>query len=195
MESAKTYKRKNYFIDKSFQSKFIIKFCLLVLLGGLLTIGALYLLAMQSTTVSIINSRVVARTTADFLLPILVQTVVIVTIIVSLATIMVALLVSHKIAGPLFRFKKILETLGKGDFSSEFHIRHLDQLQDLAITINSMISTNKDEISKLKTGLTDLKSKLDSISEQDLPEHKRALLNELKRIADELKNRASHFKT
>lgn len=195
MESARNYKRRNYFIDKSFQSRFILRFCLVVFLGGILTIAILYLLAMQSTTVSIINSRVVASTTADFLLPILIQTVIIVTIMTSLATIAVTLLVSHKISGPIFRFKQVMETLGKGDFSQEFHIRHLDQLQDLANEINLMVVTTKRELQQLKFSFTSLKEKLDNIPEQDLPENKRVLLSELKRLAQEIKKKLDYFKT
>ena len=52
----KRIKRHIYFIEKSFQAKFIMKFCGLVALGGFLTIGLLYLWAARATTVSIVNS-------------------------------------------------------------------------------------------------------------------------------------------
>jgi len=192
---AKTYKRKNYFIDKGFQSNFILKFFILVFIGGLLTIGMLYFLSAQSTTVAIVNSRVVARTTADFLLPILIQTVVIITIMVSLATAVVTLLVSHKIAGPMYRFKKVLENLEKGDFSSGFNIRQHDQLQDVADTFNSMIKKTRQELSLLKSGLASLSKELNAISEQEVSEAKRAGLRELKDICEELNRKIGHFKT
>ncbi len=146
----RTYKRKIHFIEKDFQVKFILKFCCLVALGGLLTIVILYILAMKSTSVSIVNSRVMVRTTSDFLIPILIQTVIIVTIVVSIATIIVTLFVSHKIAGPLYRFKKILKILEEGDFSSGFKIRHHDQLQDVADTFNNMISKIREKLKALK---------------------------------------------
>ncbi|MDP6686286.1 MAG: hypothetical protein QGI05_04970, partial [Candidatus Omnitrophota bacterium] len=91
MTKAKGYKRRTYFIDKKFQTKFILKFCALVAVGGFLTIGILYCLAVQSTTVSFVDSRVVVQTTADFILPILLQTVLIVMIVVSFATIFITL--------------------------------------------------------------------------------------------------------
>ena len=128
----KRIKRRIYFIEKSFQAKFIMKFCGLTGLGGILTIGLLYLWARGATTVSIVNSRVVVTTAANFILPLLIQTVSIVTILVAIATMAVTLFVSHKIAGPLYRFKKIMEALGEGDFLSHVSIRKGDQLQDLA---------------------------------------------------------------
>jgi len=187
-----TSKRKVYFIDKSFQAKFILKFCALVAFGGLLTIGLLYLFAMRSTTVAFVNSRAVVRTTADFILPVLIQTVAIVVIIVGFATVIVTLFVSHKIAGPLYRFKKVMQDLEKGDFSSDFRVRHLDQLQDLAGTFNNMIKKIREEIKTLKNGFSALKEKSESISESEVSESKRSLLEELKRIAEEL-NKSSRF--
>lgn len=192
----KTYlKRKNYFIEKPFQTKFILKFCLLVAVGGLLTIGILYFLAMQSTTVAFVNSRVVVKTTADFILPILIQTVVIVMIIVSIGTMAVTLFVSHKIAGPLYRFKKVMKTLEEGNFSSNFRIRTADQLKDLADAFNNMIIKIRTELKTIKDNFFSLDEKLNNISEEDVVEKKRSLLSELKRISGELNKKVDHFKT
>lgn len=188
-------RRKNYFIEKEFQTKFILKFCGLVVIGGLLFIGILYFLVMQSTTVSIVNSRVIVRTTADFILPVLIQTVVIVTIIVSLATIAVTLFISHKIAGPLYRFKKVLQELESGDFSSDFSIRHFDQLQELARMFNTMIKKIRGELKQLKDNSISLKDKLESLSEYEVSEMKRPILTELKKISEELNKLMRYFKT
>ncbi|MCM8787847.1 MAG: methyl-accepting chemotaxis protein [Candidatus Omnitrophica bacterium] len=190
-----TNRRKVYFIEKSFQMMFILKFCALVVVGGLLTIGILYFLASHSTTVSLVDSRVVVRTTADFILPILIQTIALVTILVGLATIMVTLFISHKIAGPLYRFKKALKTLAEGDFSGEFRIRRFDQLQDLASVFNDMVFKVRTKIVNLKDKFSFLKEKLDNILEDEVVEHKRAYLTELKKISEELDKIISYFKT
>lgn len=132
-------RRRNYFIEKSFQVRFILKFCILVVCGGLLTIGLLYATGMNSTTVSIVNSRVVVKSTGDFLLPILIQTFLVVIVLVGAAAILVTLFVSHKIAGPLYRLKKAMEQLSEGDFKAEVKLRQQDQLKDLADTFNTMV--------------------------------------------------------
>lgn len=194
-ESKRGYSRRNYFIEKKFQSNFILKFCSLVALGGLLTIGIIYFLASRSTTVSIINSRVMAHSTADFLLPLLIQTVLIVVIIVSLATIAVTLMFSHKIAGPLFRFKKSIKTLEEGDFSAEFHTRHLDQLKELNAALNSMVVKVREQLNLLKLYFTAFNEKLNNLSDGDVSEHKRANLGDLKRITEELNKIVRYFKS
>jgi len=188
-------RRKIYFIEKNFQTKFIMKFCTLVALGGLLTIGIIYLFAMKSTTVSIINSRVLVRSTADFLLPLLFQTVIIVMILIGLATITVTLFVSHKIAGPMHHFKKIVETLSEGDFSSNFSIRNADQLKALADVLNNMITKTKAQLSMLKDSFLSLKKQLDSFSENEVIEKSRPALSELKKIAERLDKIIQYFKS
>ena len=196
MENKKsTDKRRIYFIEKSFQARFILRFCTLIVVAGLLTMGILYLFVFRSTTVSIINSRVVVRSTADFLLPLLLQTLLIVTILIGLATIVLTLLFSHKIAGPLYRFKKVIENLEQGDFSQDFHIRLNDQLKDLADKFNSMIGKTRFHIQVLKDNLKNLKEKLNNFSEYDIIEHKRLYFGELKSIIEEIDKLIQHFKS
>lgn len=191
----KPYRRANYFIDKKFQTKFIAKFSLLVLAGGLVTIALLYFLGLESKTVAILNSRVVAMTTSDFILPLLIQTVITVTIIVGITAGILTLLVSHKISGPLYRFKKVMQELEQGNFSSQFYIRSADQFHGLADEINSMIRNTKQEISVLKSKVISLRQKMEGLNENDLPENKRPSLMELKRITEELDKALRYFKT
>jgi methyl-accepting chemotaxis protein len=163
-------KRRNYFIDKGFQGMFILKFCLIVICSSLLTAGIMYFLGRKSTTVSILDSRVVVLGTANFLLPLLIQTALVVLVIVGIATIAVTLFFSHKIAGPLYRFRKVIEALGEGDFSLHFRIRDYDQLQNLGKELNAMIENIKIKINAVKENISKLKKKSGNISQEDLEE-------------------------
>jgi len=144
------YQRSNYYIDKSFQTKFILKFCSLLAFGSALTVALIYWLARHSTTVGIANGRVAVHTTAEYLLPLLLQTVFIELVIVSLAAIAMMLLVSHKIAGPLHRLKIMLGLLGEGDFSSSMRLREGDQLKQVAVTYNETVEKINGRIKTLK---------------------------------------------
>ncbi len=192
---AQYQRRRIYFIEKKFQFRFILKFCVIVILGGLLTIGLIYYFAKQSTTVSFVNSRAVVKSTADFLLPILVQTVLVVMIFVGFATIILTLFVSHKMSGPLYRFKEVMDALGEGDYLSDFKIRKLDQMQDFANAFNEMIKKIRTQISVIKNESLDLQKKLDSISENDILPQKKPYLEELKKISSELNKTISRLKT
>ncbi len=140
-------RRRNYFIERSFQAGFILKFCGLVVAGGFLTTLLMYLLSGRFTTVAIVDSRVVVKSTADFLLPILIQTVLVVVIMVGIATIFMTLMVSHKIAGPLYRLKKAMQEVSNGDFV-QIHLREFDQLGDVVKDFNDMTRKLKEKFQK-----------------------------------------------
>ncbi|MBF0387895.1 MAG: methyl-accepting chemotaxis protein [Candidatus Omnitrophica bacterium] len=160
--------RRNYFINKDFQSRFIIQFCLLVVFSGVLTIIILYFWGKASTTVAIVNSQVMVRPTGDFLFPVLVQTGLIVMVIVGLATIVVTLLFSHKIAGPLYHFRSVIQGLKEGDFSRDVHIRDYDQLQDLAVEMNAMIVAVRQQINLTKASIATFKNKEGNVFDKDI---------------------------
>lgn len=189
------YRRRHYFIDRKFQGRFILQFSALVLLGGLLTIAFLYFLGAQSTTVAIKNSRVVAATTADFILPLLLQTVLSITAAVAITAGIFILLISHRISGPLYRFKKVAEALERGDFSSDFHIRSTDQFQELAAKLNKALFNIKQEVTALKNNIASLGTRIEALAEADFPENKRAVLAELKKVTKELDKTIRFFKT
>lgn len=189
-----TNQRKNYFIDKPFQFKFILRFSLLVMLGGIAAALFLYYFSRGATSISIVDSRVVVRSTADFLLPVLMQTVAVVFTVTALATIGVTLFVSHKIAGPMYRFKKVLEGVKDGDFSHGFHLRSGDQVKDVADSMNEMIRVNCGKIGLIKALAVKLNNDLAVIAENDVYNEKQAVMAEVRRAAKELKEVSEQFK-
>jgi methyl-accepting chemotaxis protein len=148
MSPATPHKRRIYYIDKAFQSKFIIQFCLLVALGSFIVMGVLYYLAQHSTTVAIIHGHVTVHTTADYLLPLLAQTILVQMIAVAFAAIVMTLYISHKIAGPLYRLKVMLKGLAQGEVSRPMRLREGDQLQEVAQEYTQAVSQLNSRIKK-----------------------------------------------
>jgi len=177
------HKRRNYFIDKKFQTNFILKFCLLIVATGVFIMTALYALAGKATTVSFVNSRVIVQSTADFLFPLLIQALVVSAIIVGLGTIIVTLFASHRIAGPIYRFKKVLGSVGDGDFSLDCKIRLKDALQDVALAFNGMLTNVRKNFNLIDKDLKSLKGKLDAGD-----------LKEIKKSVSDVDKALHHFK-
>lgn len=158
----KKTRRRNYFIDKKFQTKFIVKFCI-ILLGTSLLIGALFIyFADNSTTVAIENTKVVVKRTSDFMMPIMIQTLIIVTMSSAVSVIILTLFTSHKIAGPLYRIKKEIDVLKEGDLTSVFRIRSKDQLKSLVNSISDLADVWRGKHSLLKEKVSDIKQILNS---------------------------------
>ena len=76
MERTKDCKRQQHFIDKNFQTNFILKFSSIVVLGSILIGVVVMFLSRGMTTVTIENTNVVVKSTIDFLFPIILQTII-----------------------------------------------------------------------------------------------------------------------
>ena len=157
------FKRKNYFIDRTFQAKFMIKFCIIVIVSSALVIGLLVFLSKGSTTVAIENTEVVVKRTADFILPMVIQTVLLTFLFSATAVLVLTMVVSHKMAGPLFRLKNEIDILKESDLRRDFSIRGNDQLQNFAKSLNEMCISLKGKHLRLKENYKKL---------QDYLEHK-----------------------
>jgi methyl-accepting chemotaxis protein len=189
-----SYRRTNVYIDKEFQMKFILKFCGVVAAGAGVTILLLYLLSQQSTSVSFVQARVKVMTTADFILPLLIQTVLIVMAVVGVASIGVTLIVSHKIAGPLFRFKQTFKELSSGNFTNQVRLRKGDQLLEVAGDFNHMISIVREKLLQANTQLAGIKADIDAIGEFNIDDAKRKRFHELQFKVQELEKAMKFFK-
>ncbi len=140
------YKRKNYFIKKDFQARFILKFCLLLLTGVVISTGLLFLFSQGTLTSSFQHSRLVIENTALAILPSVVYTGLITLGLLTVATIFVTLFISHKIAGPMFRFEKDLKEIGQGDLTKKVVLRNKDQAAELADCINDMTTSLRKKV-------------------------------------------------
>jgi methyl-accepting chemotaxis protein len=156
-QETKPYKRRHYFVQKEFQLKFILKFCLLVLLGAVVSTGLLFLFAQGTLTTSFEHSRISIRDTAVAIMPAVIYTNLITVALITLATMVVILFVSHKIAGPLFRFQKELTRIGEGDFTVRVHLRRKDQITDMAESLNLMVAGLNQKFRTVHDALEDLR--------------------------------------
>ena len=96
------------------------------------------------------NLSAVVKTTADFILPMLLQVIVIVTLFVAIATIFIVLLTSHRISGPLFRLTIELDKIKEKDLTHPIQLRANDQLKRLARECEEMRAEYQRSVSLMK---------------------------------------------
>lgn len=161
-----TYKRRQYFINKRFQIRFIIKFTLVFVLGAVLSVLITMYTTQGTLTSSFEGAKLVIEKTSFAIMPSVIITNIITTTIVGVIALVVTLLVSHKIAGPMFRFEKDLEDIAAGNLRKKIHIRNGDQFASVAGNLNGMVNDLHTKISEVQEELH-LLSK--AASEHDLP--------------------------
>jgi len=149
-------KRKRYFINKEFQLRFIVRFCLLILIGVIISTGLLFLLTHGTLTSSFRDSRLVIESTASAIAPAVIYTNLITLGLISLAALVVTLIVSHKIAGPVYRFEKEMKEIGEGDLTKKVKLREKDQIKGMVESINTMITSLHGKVLAIHSDLGDL---------------------------------------
>lgn len=155
-ENARGYKRKTVYIKKDFQFKFILKFCLILLAGVIISTSLLYYFSQETLTTSFENSRLVIQNTGLAILPAIIVTNLITLGIICIAAIIVTLFVSHRLAGPMFRFEKDINRIKDGDLGVKIHLREKDQFSEMALALNNMTQGIHEKISKVNHRLDEI---------------------------------------
>ncbi|NQT75292.1 MAG: methyl-accepting chemotaxis protein [Candidatus Omnitrophica bacterium] len=192
-------KRRRYLINMKFQTEFILKFCGLVVLGAVVFGVILYVFSSRTLTTSFENSRLVVKSTASYLLPGLLFGGLVVAILTATAASIVVLLMTHRVAGPMYRFEKYAEKVGSGEISSDLKIRKKDQFQNLVGAFNKMtqdLGAGLLKVIGVSDKLDDLIDQLsDSTnSEMLLKEDIKKIVSELRKDKRDLKNALAYFK-
>jgi methyl-accepting chemotaxis protein len=106
-----------------------------------------------------------------------------------------SVLVSNKIAGPLYRFRATFQRIIGGDISGSVRIRRGDLLVNEQTKIEEMISTLQSKISQIQTEEAAIGELLAQMRGQDLGAEAKAVLTQLEKHHEGLKEEADFFKT
>ena len=158
-----TTRRQQIYIKKGFQFRFILKFCMILLAGVLISTALLFIFSQDTLTSSFSHSRLVIRSTAEAMLPAIITTNLISLALIIVTTIIVTLYISHKIAGPIFRLESEIRrigegdtsdgepiTVGEGDLSATIALRSKDQMLEFVQRVNEMTSGLHQRISEIQ---------------------------------------------
>ena len=159
---------------------FFYKFILFLALESILIISLFIYISNNTLTTGYINSVLRIERTGDFFLVPFVLMTLIVVLGISLAGMIVFILLSHRIAGPLYRFEKALEQLKDGDLTTLVHLRNTDQLLELQNSLNSFIETLAKRMSVIKTKLEETQEALAQTKDPDLISKFKQKLNDIK---------------
>lgn len=132
------YRRKTYFIQRMFQAKFIFAFLLLVIIGSIISGIIFYLKANTYLGYHYGMAHLKLEKTGEILQPALFISYGIGVVLIGFATIILTIFISHKIAGPLYRFERSAEEIGKGNLTLVTQLRESDQAKDLANAFSRM---------------------------------------------------------
>jgi nitrate/nitrite-specific signal transduction histidine kinase len=78
-------------------------------------------------------------------------------VVSSLILAVFVLYASHKIAGPMYRFKLALDEISRRNLSATTSVRHDDQLQEVSASLKRVAETLREDCQTMKDGLATMK--------------------------------------
>ncbi|MGH7430614.1 MAG: hypothetical protein ACREI5_02170 [Candidatus Methylomirabilales bacterium] len=106
--------------------------------------------------------------------------------------------VSHRIAGPLYRFRKVFGAVARGDLSVRATLRKGDYLEKESESVNEMIASLRAKIESIQSHHVEMQTVLTALKqsiEQRSLEHMHRQLEELHVQMEELKASIRQFRT
>jgi len=106
--------------------------------------------------------------------------------------------VSHRIAGPLYRFRKVMKTVASGDLSIRFTLRKKDYLEKEADLFADMIAALRDKVGSLKDHCSELEALVEEVrmaADGGSPDEIQSRLERLQAGMAKLQAAADEFKT
>ncbi len=145
---AKHFRRKkiNFFIKKDLQGKLTWQFFLLTI-GGLLVVLAIFsALTADHMTISYENNAVQISSTPFMLLRELVTRNWAFFLSTGLVMVLTFILLTHKIAGPIYRFEVVTKNMCKKDLDQPIYLRKHDEAKELGDSLNQFNHLLSDDI-------------------------------------------------
>ena len=156
----------NMLIKKDLQGKYIFSIFIFVLVGCLLFSAMFALVSRDSMTLSYVNNSLEIGRTPAVLIKEILKTQWILIVGGGIVIVLLSSVMSHRYAGPIYRFENTLKAMTKGDCSVRIHLRPKDDSHDLAELINFYNAALTTDIRALKEAASQLRDQLNQISEK-----------------------------
>jgi len=129
--------RKKFMVERGFQIRFMAVIIISMVLIALVTGLSIYTAVMQ-TLVNQFHGESLAVIKYAITSKIFVRSLLLI-----FAIAIISVFISHRIAGPIYKFQRILEALASGEKVQEIKLRKRDEFYELARAINNLIKSRK----------------------------------------------------
>jgi len=159
------FRRRNFFIKKELQGRLIFKFFLLSLLGVLFFAFIFSLLSQDNLTITYDGQQLLIGKTPMVLFKDILTANWAFLVIVGVTVTLVSMILTHRVAGPLFRFEQVFEGMVQRNLDQKIVLRLKDEAKDTAELINNFTSMLSKDIATLQRFNTNLGDYLKRLQE------------------------------
>lgn len=192
------YKRRRFFIDKEYQGRYIFNAFLSVAIGSVFF--ALIIGFFSSNTLSIVYDDYHLRlgTTPELLMNKILSAQWLFIALGGGGVILIALFLSHRVAGPFFRFEQTLNQMTSKDLSCRIQLRKRDEgkaLEEKFNDFNEMLSIS---LERMLENSENIRQCCEDLPENDDPakrnDHLSSRLEEIRRYNGDCLEMLREFK-
>jgi methyl-accepting chemotaxis protein len=144
------YKRRNIFIKKELQGRFIFKSFLLSFFGVVAFALIFSLLSRDNLTITYDGQHLQLGKTPLVLFQNLLAAQWVFLVTIGVLVTVFAMLWTHRLAGPLFRFEKTLAGMLLRNLDQKIVLRHKDEAKETAELFNNVTQLLSEDIASLK---------------------------------------------
>jgi len=170
------YKRRHYFIDGKFQGQHVFNSYVLALIVIVLFVGLFSFFTSDALTIVYTRSDLQLERTPLILLKKILLIAWILLIPGGIWITLRTILVSHRMAGPLFKLEKTMDEMRQGKIGAKIYLRQKDHCKDLAEKINALNTIYAEKISDISLLAQQIE---DSAHGTETPEAKLQRIEEL----------------
>jgi methyl-accepting chemotaxis protein len=182
----KRHKRRNFFIKKELQGKYILSFFIFVVFSSVLYASIFSILSADSMTIVYKNNNLTLGKTPSILLADMLKANWILILSGGLLGVIVAMFLTHRFAGPVFNLERSINKMAGGDLSFDVKLREKDEGKELAEALNELRGRLAADIGSMRalSDAVDINLKRAAVGGQ---EEARAIVDETRAINEKLK--------
>ena len=171
MKHTHSRRTKNLLINKNLQGKIVLALFLAVVISCLVFILIFGVFSTDTMTISYENDKLNMGETPLVLLKKALTANWFFLVTCGTLLVIASIIGSHRIAGPLFRFEKVLHSMVRRDLRETIRLREKDEAKDLALqinTFNGVLSRDISELTRRSRAIDDLTKQYSALSESNL---------------------------
>ncbi len=165
MDMKRKWRRRNYFIKKELQGRFIFSFFIFVIAGSFFFTIIFSLLSADTLTIAYKDYDLRLGKTPVILLRETLRAHWIFIFTGGLLVVLASMFLTHRLAGPVYRLEKSLEEMLKGNFNFEIRLRSGDEAKELAQMLNEFNTRLSSQLKDIRALADDAGSRISKARE------------------------------
>jgi len=179
--------RKMDFVSNNFKRNFVVKLCVVLMLGALISGAIIYGMTKATVTTTFAGGRLKIISTADFILPTVLLSSAVVAAFIGLSVVAIIVFAYHKLEMSLYRVEEEIEKADSGNLDVDLNYRRDDHKKDefkvLALSLDKLIRDFSNVMDAISNDVNDLENDIkefETNGSQEIPERMKVEIQKLK---------------